>query len=109
MVFADDKNSDEQKQKIQILKNYKKDLRDRKVLVYQILPTLFNFNFEEKWYVSSKYYQKFNSDKNKFKIILIGLDGRIKLEQTEILSAEKILTLIDRMPMRKKEIRNNRK
>ena len=41
--------------------------------------------------------------------MLIGLDGGIKLEQIQILSAEKLFAIIDGMPMRKREIRKNNK
>jgi hypothetical protein len=34
------------------------------------------------------------------------LDGKIKLEQSTILSTEKLFTIIDGMPIRKREIRN---
>ena len=107
LVFADDKNSEELKEQIQVFESNIKELKERKLVVYQILPTLFNFNFDESWQTTSKYYRKFNADKTKFKVILIGLDGGIKLEQKQVLSKEKLFSLIDGMPMRKREIRNN--
>ena len=41
-----------------------------------------------------------------FEIKLIGLDGGVKLEQTTILQRKELFSLIDGMPMRKQEIRN---
>lgn len=46
------------------------------------------------------------SAKNEFEVILIGLDGSIKLRQTEVLSKEDLIAIIDAMPMRKSEIKN---
>jgi hypothetical protein len=106
LVFADEKNSDNLKLQIQVLENNKAELKERKIVVYKILPSLFNFNFEDNWQSSSKYFKKFNPNKTKFKVMLIGLDGGIKLEQAKILSTEKLFVLIDGMPMRKREIRN---
>lgn len=46
------------------------------------------------------------SAKNEFEVILIGLDGSIKLRQMEVLSKEDLIAIIDAMPMRKSEIKN---
>lgn len=46
------------------------------------------------------------SAKNEFEVILIGLDGSIKLRQTEVLSKEDLIAIIDAMPMRKSEMKN---
>ena len=42
-------------------------------------------------------------------MILIGLDGGVKLRQTEMISLDKLFTLIDGMPMRRREIKNENK
>ena len=36
-----------------------------------------------------------------FEVILIGLDGYIKLQQNEVISAKNLFAIIDAMPMRK--------
>lgn len=44
-----------------------------------------------------------------FEVVLIGLDGGVKLRQTELLTKEQLFQLIDSMPMRANEIkRRNR-
>lgn len=45
-------------------------------------------------------------ESNDFEIILIGLDGRIKLRQSQFLLDEDLLRIIDAMPMRRNEIKN---
>ena len=41
-----------------------------------------------------------------FEVVLIGLDGGIKLRQTKLVSLDKLFTLIDGMPMRRNELKN---
>ncbi|MDP5094209.1 MAG: DUF4174 domain-containing protein, partial [Polaribacter sp.] len=52
-------------------------------------------------------FLKYNPKNTPFKVMLIGLDGGIKLAQSTVLSKEKLFAIIDGMPMRKREIRNN--
>ena len=58
------------------------------------------------WRHAEDLFKKFKKTKNGFEIILIGLDGGIKLRQNELLSTRKLFELIDGMPMRQAEIRN---
>ncbi|MBG7611245.1 DUF4174 domain-containing protein [Polaribacter sp. BAL334] len=51
-------------------------------------------------------FSSFKPKKDVFTITLIGLDGGIKLEQNRVISSEKLFTIIDGMPIRKREIRN---
>ena len=55
-----------------------------------------------------KVKRRYKAEKSDFRVILIGLDGGEKLEQTEVLSAEKLFNTIDSMPMRQAEIRKNK-
>ena len=41
-----------------------------------------------------------------FRIVLVGKDGGIKLEQEEVLDPETLFSLIDGMPMRRNEMAN---
>ena len=43
---------------------------------------------------------------NDFEVILIGLDGGIKLRQDQTLLKQDLFRIIDAMPMRRNEIRN---
>ena len=42
--------------------------------------------------------------KSDFRVLLIGLDGGKKLDQTKMLSVKKLFNIIDSMPMRQAEI-----
>ena len=55
---------------------------------------------------STNLFKKKNQANASFELILIGLDGGIKLRQNEFLSCEKLFAIIDSMPMRSAEIKN---
>mgnify|MGYP000892552319 CR=1 FL=1 len=44
------------------------------------------------------------NDKENFEVILIGLDGGIKLRQTEVLTKEDLFNIVYAMPMRRSEL-----
>lgn len=46
--------------------------------------------------------------KSDFRVLLIGLDGGKKLDQTKMLSVKKLFNIIDSMPMRQAEIQKNK-
>ena len=88
---------------------------DRKLVVYQLVGDTFTFiDFANpKASTSSKVSQDFKEtflDPNTgFEIILIGLDGGIKLRQGQILTQQALFNRIDSMPMRSSELRNRTK
>ncbi len=50
---------------------------------------------------------RLNSDENPFRVILIGKDGGVKMDRTEKVSLTEINSIIDRMPMRRQEMRRS--
>ncbi|WP_369680359.1 DUF4174 domain-containing protein [Winogradskyella luteola] len=50
-------------------------------------------------------HQKHNPNDHEFKVVLIGLDGGMKLSQNNILTAENLFSKIDSMPLRNREIK----
>jgi len=55
---------------------------------------------------STNLFEKYKQANGHFELILIGLDGGIKLRQREFLSCEKLFATIDSMPMRSSELKN---
>ncbi|PQB06122.1 hypothetical protein BST83_02180 [Polaribacter filamentus] len=88
-----------------MLKNKSTEFEERELKVFQALPNFFKSDSDENWSQSPDLYQKFNTEKTAFKIVLIGLDRGIKVSQTAILSVEKLFTIIDGMPMRQRELK----
>ena len=81
---------------------------DRKILIYHILPKKYKTGLLDKsdWKYSEKFFKKYSKNDNQFEIILVGLDGGIKLRQEEIITTDKLFAVIDSMPMRVQEIKN---
>ncbi|QNM85694.1 DUF4174 domain-containing protein [Polaribacter pectinis] len=106
LVYTDNVNSSEFKNQTLIIQEHKKELLDRKLLVYRFTKDVYNFNFKENWHKSNSLYKKYVHNLKPFKVLLIGLDGDVKLEQDSVLTSEKLFAIIDGMPMRKKELKN---
>ncbi|QOD62141.1 DUF4174 domain-containing protein [Polaribacter haliotis] len=106
LVYTDNVNSSEFKNQTLILQEHKKELLEIKILVYRFSKDVYNFNFKENWQKSNSLYKKYVHNLKSFKVLLIGLDGGIKLEQNSVLKSNKLFALIDGMPMRKRELKN---
>ena len=86
-----------------------KGLLERRLKFYKITPTAYSFGLDEDNFTQSDtFYQKFKDIESEFEIILIGLDGGIKLRKRELLTLEELYVKIDGMPMRRNEIMNKR-
>lgn len=106
LIVSSEKNNQLLSQQIEILKKESNGLQERKLVVYSIFKTYYTYNFQSKKQKSTDLYHQFNPKNQKFKIVIIGLDGGVKLNQTDFLSVEKLFTLIDGMPMRRYEIKS---
>ncbi len=84
-------------------------LLERKLLVYHIKKDRYKLGLENsvEWKKSPKLYKKYKKTTSDFEILLIGLDGGIKLRQESILDCKNLFGIIDIMPMRKAEMRGN--
>ncbi|WP_282041546.1 DUF4174 domain-containing protein [Winogradskyella flava] len=85
-----------------------KELSERKLLIYRIHPNIYRIenSNDSDWIINSKLYKTYNAKDDEFKIVLIGLDGGIKLSQNDVLSTEALFSKIDSMPMRASELKN---
>lgn len=100
-------DSARQMQQIGILKKDLKGIEERKLIVYLSTPYWLNRDvMKTKWLRNTRFYEKVKKMKGNFEIALVGLDGGVKLRQTEVISLEKLFALIDGMPMRRAEIKN---
>lgn len=85
-------------------------LKERKLLRYQILPNAYQLQ-EEKgdWKDGADLYQRYASEEAEFEILLIGLDGGVKLRQRMVLTCSELFGRIDAMPMRRAEMRRTKR
>ncbi|MBQ0732832.1 DUF4174 domain-containing protein [Aquimarina celericrescens] len=100
-------NPEFQKQKSELNK-YPNELKDRKLIVYKVTPDNYRFGLGStiSLRTDKQFFDTFNNEKSQFKIILIGLDGSIKMTWENFIAPTDIFALIDQMPMRKNEIKN---
>lgn len=84
-----------------------KGMSERSLIVYHLKPEEYQQVIPKSEIQKSKsLFEKFKQANTPFEVILIGLDGGVKLRQKDVLSCEKLFATIDSMPMRSAEIKN---
>lgn len=90
------------------LAEFRKDLtglKERKIIIYQVMPEAYKTGLNgENNIKSGRLYNEYKKTDAGFEVILLGLDGGVKLRQNELLPLEKLFATIDVMPMRRQEI-----
>lgn len=96
---------------IEELKKSIDGLEDRRIIVYQSLVSKYRKGLGNggKWETSGKIFKKLKESDSEFEIVLIGLDGGIKLRRKELLKCEELFGVIDQMSMRKLEMKSPKK
>ncbi|HKL90809.1 MAG TPA: DUF4174 domain-containing protein [Allomuricauda sp.] len=112
IVKTVDAESNKYQEQIKEFTNSPEELIDRKLILYKIVNndfTLTNYKnsaFNSSGKISGKLAENILDAKENFEVILIGLDGGIKIQQTKILTKEHLFNTIDAMPMRQNEMKN---
>lgn len=111
VILLTDNESDVIYQKqLDDLKSVIPELDERKILVIRLTP---DYQTEGLMNLTKKKpqldYTRLKSAESNFEIILLGLDGYSKLQQSYFLPHQDLFNLIDRMPMRRYEIDENPK
>ena len=108
LAFTDSVESQIFQKQLKIFKDKREAFEDRKLLFIQVVPNKHRIIFPQtSAWQSSKVFENNKKEEGAFEIILIGLDGGVKLRQTEILETKKLFDLIDSMPMRQAEMHRN--
>lgn len=107
LVITDDTNNEIYKNQITELEHHVNGLKERKLIVYHIKKNSYKIGLNENnsWQESNKLYQAYKKTNTPFEILLVGLDGGIKLKQNKMLSSKDLFSVIDVMPMRKAELK----
>ncbi len=102
LILADSGDSPFLKDQLNALRDDDPGLRDRKLMVFQVTPTGYREGLDGgRWQSDASLYQTHHRAGEE--IILIGLDGGVKLRQKQVLTREKLYATIDVMPMRRAE------
>ena len=92
--------------------NSAEDMTDRKFILYKLIGDNFELIDYKKnvlmdsGKVSESIIKNFLNKKENFEVLLIGLDGEVNLQQTEILIKDELFRVTDSMPMRRYELGN---
>lgn len=111
IMLFDDFDYPDLKEQLNEFGNHKPGLQERKVLVYQITPGKFKqgLDDQDKWVMGDdKLFSKYKSHNSAFELLLIGLDGGVKLRERGAVSCKEIFRTIDSMPMRMREMERQR-
>ncbi|OAB79860.1 DUF4174 domain-containing protein [Cochleicola gelatinilyticus] len=95
-----DKKAEEQ---VALLRSQKDELKDRKLIVYQVT----NHGYVENFGWGIEPSVRTQSKIDGFYVTLIGLDGTEKFSSENVEQPATFFNLVDSMPMRKEELREN--
>ncbi len=110
LLLVEDTQNFSYQAQLSILKSQEKALKDRKILVYHLQASQYKKGLNgEEWIISQGVFQQYKSSTAPFEIVLLGLDGGVKLQQSKLLPAQDLFNLIDQMPMRKRELKKQKK
>ena len=92
------------------LGDFNKEFTERKLLIFRVNRTRLEILNSEnsKTFENHDLWDRYNQRGDSFRLILIGLDGGVKLNQRTIINRKTLFSIIDSMPMRRSELRNNR-
>lgn len=106
IILTDEKSVDRLHRQVNILQTDQEGLKDRKLVIYSVKGYACRKGINsDKWVDGSNSFEAFKDSEKNFKVILIGLDGGIKIDQSDVLSLDELFSTIDAMPMRRSELR----
>ncbi len=82
-------------------------LEDRRIIIYHITPDSFRRYDKTSWNKSDEVFNSYVDKTQNGQVILIGLDGGIKNRYPLHVKPETIWADIDKMPMRRQELRHS--
>lgn len=110
LILSNENSKSLYQEQVDLLKENAEGLEERKMIIYTIMPDKYKKGlFSDSWKESTDLNDRFRQKNTDFEVILIGLDGGVKLRQTDVLRIEKLFSTIDAMPMRQREMRKNQK
>ncbi|WP_424963476.1 DUF4174 domain-containing protein [Ekhidna sp.] len=97
------------KRQDQIMSKGKKGMKERDLIIYRLYDDHWLDHkdelLSEKQAIAIR--KAYAIPEGKFMVVLIGKDGTVKMRKDDIVSTREIFQLIDSMPMRKQEMRQN--
>lgn len=105
VILTNDEQNEIYKNQVAAFKHEKEGFDERKLVVYHATPNEYKTGFDNpNWKKSILLYERFKKSYSDFEVLLLGLDGGVKLRQNSLLTVQKLYSTIDVMPMRRQEI-----
>jgi hypothetical protein len=106
-VHTDDPDSDIFQEQLREFAKDTDGLQERKLEIYQFHAGAYRkgWQADADWTKSELDLRNYFTEKNSFELVLIGLDGGVKMRQHEVLRLPELFAIIDGMPMRRAEMR----
>jgi hypothetical protein len=106
LILTDDTDNEKYNNQVEEMKNQMDGAKERRIVVYHITPEKLKVGLSDGgWQKLETEYARYKKTSSQPEIILIGLDGGVKLRAEEFLSNQKLFDTIDAMPMRMQEMR----
>lgn len=116
LLITDSDSEGRYQQQISALGELDSDFEDRKLLVVDVRTDKYSIRNRPKmsqmsnlWKTNKTMYSQYGIKGKQFSVVLIGLDGGVKLRQAKVLERDQLFERIDAMPMRSAEIKNKYK
>ncbi len=108
IILTHNKENAIYKQQLAAFNSDTEGIKERKLVVYSVTPAAYaTGTFDLLWTVNTTFYKRYKKTNDNYEILLIGLDGGIKLRNTTLLTLKDLYGIIDAMPMRKGALKNN--
>lgn len=109
LIFAKDSDSNIYQAQIESLKSHQEGLTDRDLVILSMFDqgcsTLDGNYIDDK--SAERIRNKFSDRKETYSVFLVGKDGGVKLHKHQLLSVDELFSVIDKMPMRQREMRGD--
>ena len=108
-VMANNKDSEKLQQQIAVFNQNVAGLKERNLVIYLVTPYEFaKYNAQTiDWKKSKGFFDAYKLKDTEMELILFGMDGQIKHRKYNVTSAIEIFVIIDGMPLRQSELKNN--
>lgn len=111
LLFAPGEEDVTLQRQLSLLTTQKAEVTDRDLVIYQLFPSG-GLSPDGKKLTASQsqaFFQRYDIHPDTFTLILVGKDGGEKKRASELVLLEDLFGLIDRMPMRRAEMRRKGK
>lgn len=108
LMFAPDSENDKYRRQNTILASATDGLLERDLIVIRAMADG-NLSVDDvaRSQSGNGFYPLFNIRRGEFRVVLIGKDGTIKMDRADPISSDVLFALIDAMPMRQNEMRQD--